>query len=199
MNETLATIFNRRSVRQFTDESVKPEDIRTILEAANAAPSAHNEQSWRFIVVTGEKKVGLANLITSRAPSFARPSSALLRMAARSIMSAPVVIAVANSGALIKRGPALFENQEASAVDFFRTMEIQSSAAAVQNMLLAAVSLNLATVWLGILFLIKDEVLEYLGEPEGEFMAVVPMGYAVRTQSSPKKKALEITVKTLNQ
>ena len=42
------------------------------------------------------------------------------------------------------------------AVDFFRTMEIQSSAAAVENILLAAASLGLGTVWLGILYLIKD-------------------------------------------
>ena len=77
-------------------------------------------------------------------------------------------------------------------------MEIQSSAAAVQNLLLAATSLGLATVWLGILYLIKDEVLELLGEPQGEFMAVIPTGYPERDSKGPGKKSLETIVKYMN-
>ena len=171
-NETLKTIRNRRSIRSFTTDPVTDEQIRVLLEAANQAPSAHNQQSWRFIVLRNEKKQELADLVSSRANEFPRPSSALLRMAARSIQSAPVVIAVANTGELISHGTDLFKVDKEMAYDFFRTMEIQSSAAAVENLLLAATSLGLATVWLGILFLMKDEVLQVLGEPAGEFMAV---------------------------
>ncbi len=105
-------------------------------------------------------------------------------MAARSIQSAPVVIAVANTGELISHGTDLFKVDKEMAHDFFRTMEIQSSAAAVENLLLAATSLGLATVWLGILFLMKDEVLQVLGEPAGEFMAVIPVGYASATPAA---------------
>jgi nitroreductase len=82
--------------------------------------------------------------------------------------------------------------------DFFRTMEIQSSAAAVENMLLAATSIGLATVWLGILFLIKNEVLQFVGEPAGEFMAVVPVGYAAKSGSGPQKEPFEMKVKYLD-
>jgi nitroreductase len=65
----------------------------------------------------------------------------------------------------------------------------------VENLLLAATSLGLGSVWLGILFLIKDEVLRFLGEPGGEFMAVVPVGYAARPTEGPKKRPLEAIVK----
>jgi nitroreductase len=82
--------------------------------------------------------------------------------------------------------------------DFFRTMEIQSSAAAVQNLLLAATSLGLATVWLGILYLIKDEVLDFLGEPKGEFMAVVPVGYAATSSQGPQKQPLVMKARYLD-
>jgi len=68
----------------------------------------------------------------------------------------------------------------------------------VENMLLAATSLGLSTVWLGILFLIKNDVLEFLGEPKGEFMAVVPVGYAARSGSGPKKVPVEQVVKYLD-
>ena len=83
------------------------------------------------------------------------------------------MVAVANTGELIRHGSERFQVDKEAARDFFRTMEIQSSAAAVENLLLAATSLGLGAVWLGILFLIKDDVLRFLGEPEGEFMAVI--------------------------
>jgi nitroreductase len=195
INETILTIHQRHSIRVFTNRDVSEEDIQNVLRAANAAPSAHNLQSWRFVIIRGRKKEELAHLVTSKAGGFPRPASVLLRMAARAIVSAPLVIAVANTGDLIRHGDELFRIQREASHDFFRTMEIQSSAAAVQNLLLAATSLGLATVWLGILFLIKDDVLVFLGEPRGEFMAVVPVGYAAKSTRGPQKRPLDMIVR----
>lgn len=128
----------------------------------------------------GGQKSDLVEMVNTRAGDFTRPSSALLRMAARSIASAPVVIAVANTGELIARGTELFKVDKETGQDFFRIMEIQSSAAAVENLLIAATSIGLAAVWLGVLMLIKNDVLALLGQPEGEFMAVIPVGHAAR-------------------
>ena len=197
-SETLRSIHNRRSVRVFTDEPVADDALYAILDAANRAPSAHNQQSWRFIVLRHDKKHELAELVGRRAAEFPRPSSTLLRMAARSIVGAPVVIAVANTGELIQHGSELFQVDREAARDFFRTMEIQSSAAAVENLLLAATSLGVASVWLGILFLIKNAVLEFLGEPGGEFMAVVPLGHAARSTEGPKKRPLDTIIRNLD-
>ena len=64
----------------------------------------------------------------------------------------------------------------------------------VQTLLLAATSLGLGSAWLGILFLIKEDVRRFLGEPEGEFMAVIPLGYTDRTITGPNKvSAQEVT------
>ncbi|MBN2706039.1 MAG: nitroreductase family protein [Deltaproteobacteria bacterium] len=197
MNETLQTIFQRRSIRQFADRPLSDELIRTVLAAANQAPSAHNQQSWKFIVVRGEEKLQLGRLVSLKAGIFPKPSASILRMAARSITSAPTVIAVVNTGTLIEHGTELFRIDAGLSADFFRTMEIQSSAAAVQNLLLAATSLGLASVWLGILFLIKNEVLTFLGQQAGEFMAVIPLGYPLRTNDGPRKRALEYVVEGL--
>ncbi len=197
-NETLNTIQNRRSIRLFTKQEVSDEDISILLHAANEAPSAHNQQSWRFIVMKGDKKQELAQHVASGSAEFPRPASTLLRMAARSISGAAAVIAIANSGDLIQHGTRLFKVEREMAHDFFRTMEIQSSSAAVENLLLAATSLGLATVWLGILYLIKDDILQFLGEPKGEFMAVVPIGYALTSSKGPQKEPLEVKVRYLD-
>jgi nitroreductase len=198
LNETLQTIKHRRSVRLFTKQEASDDHINILLQAANEAPSAHNQQSWRFIVMRNQKRQELARLVTSKSGEFPRPASTLLRMAARSIAGAPAVIAIANSGDLIRHGTQLFKVEKEMAHDFFRTMEIQSSAAAVENLLLAATSLGLSSVWLGILYLIKDKVLEFLGEPKGEFMAVVPVGYAATSSHGPHKQPLEMKVRYLD-
>lgn len=199
VNETLLTIQSRHSIRNFIPEKdIAANDIQAILMAANQAPSAHNQQSWRFIVLGGAKKNELGHLISSRAADFPRPSCTLLRMACRSITSASLIVAVVNTGELIRRGPRLFAADQEEVRDFFRIMEIQSSAAAVQNMLLAATALGIGSVWLGILILLKDAVLDFLGEPQGEFVAVVPLGYPLHESSSPKKRPLEAFVKYLS-
>jgi len=196
-NMVINNIVQRRSIRQFSEDRIDEEALEQILNAANQAPSAHNSQSWKFIILEGDKKAELADLVNERSKDFQKPACSLLRMAARSIISAPTVIAVANTGDLIRHGAELFQVDPDRGHDFFRTMEIQSSAAAVENLLLAAASLGLATVWLGVLFLIKDDVLEFLDEPAGEFMAVIPIGYARKTGLGPKKKSLNVLVKRI--
>jgi len=53
MNEAdmLDMIKKRRSIRKYTGQAVTDEQIRQLLEAAMAAPSASNIQSWEFVVV----------------------------------------------------------------------------------------------------------------------------------------------------
>ena len=50
-------IFKRRSIRQYTDDPVSPEQVKQILEAGMCAPSAGNERPWHFIVVSDKEKL----------------------------------------------------------------------------------------------------------------------------------------------
>ena len=61
--ETLEAILTRRSARRFKPKQVDTQSIDILLRAAMAAPSAHNEQPWHFIVVT--KRDVLDKLATS--------------------------------------------------------------------------------------------------------------------------------------
>ena len=49
--ELFEALFTRRSVRDYTDRPVSEETVEKLLRAAMAAPSAGNQQPWRFIVV----------------------------------------------------------------------------------------------------------------------------------------------------
>lgn len=53
--DTLTAIFTRRSIRQYTNQPVSDATIKLLLQAAMAAPSAKNTQSWEFIVIRDKK------------------------------------------------------------------------------------------------------------------------------------------------
>ena len=52
MNETLQTMWTRRSVRKYKPDPVPEADLNLILEAARMAPTGGNRQRWQMIVVT---------------------------------------------------------------------------------------------------------------------------------------------------
>jgi nitroreductase len=49
--DALDAIFTRRSVRQYTAETISDEHVETLLRAAMAAPSAGNQQIWELVVI----------------------------------------------------------------------------------------------------------------------------------------------------
>lgn len=67
--DCLEAIHSRRSVRQFTEQSVTDEQLELLLRAGMAAPSAGNQQPWRFVVVRdAETRARLAEATPYGAP-----------------------------------------------------------------------------------------------------------------------------------
>lgn len=54
-NSTLDTIFNRKSVRKYTERPVEKEMLETLARAGMAAPSSKDRRPWEFIIVTDRK------------------------------------------------------------------------------------------------------------------------------------------------
>jgi nitroreductase len=55
MNKVIEAIKSRRSIRKYLPEQLKDGELQAILEAGNYAPSAHNEQSWHFTVIRNKE------------------------------------------------------------------------------------------------------------------------------------------------
>lgn len=62
--DALDCIMSRRSIRRYTGEPVTLEQIEIVLRAAMAAPSAGNQQSWRFVVLTERARLDQAATTT---------------------------------------------------------------------------------------------------------------------------------------
>ena len=55
--ETIEAIFTRRSIREYTSQSIPDELVQELLAAAMQAPSAGNQQPWHFILVTKREQL----------------------------------------------------------------------------------------------------------------------------------------------
>ncbi len=163
--DVFEAIKGRRSIRAYTSERVSDEDIERLIDAARWAPSAGNIQPWKFVIVRDTKiKRGL--------------SAAALDQTF--IEEAPIVIVVcadeARSGwGYGDRGVNLYC--------------LQDTAAAIQNMLLAACALGLGACWIGAFH--EEEVEKVLKTPRGvRPVAIVPVGHPAEKPEAPPKRSI---------
>ena len=56
MDSVMDNIKMRRSIRKYTDKYIPDDVVKKIIEAGRYAPSSHNSQPWRFVVITNKKK-----------------------------------------------------------------------------------------------------------------------------------------------
>jgi len=163
MNQVLETIKKRRSIRKYLPEQLKEAELRAILEAGAYAPSAHNEQSWHFTVIRNKELVDRISAKT------------------KEVMAAQTADWVKDMGN--NKGFHLFYGAPAVIVVSMKKdamSPLVDCSAAIENMLLAAESLDIGSCWIGLVryyFALKDE-LPRLELPEGyEPCYAVALGY----------------------
>jgi coenzyme F420-0:L-glutamate ligase/coenzyme F420-1:gamma-L-glutamate ligase len=140
----------RRSIRRYRPDAVGHDVLERLFLSAAAAPSAHNRQPWRYLVIEDAgAKSALARAMGERlAADRARdgdPVDAIARDVARSharIAGAPVVILVC----LTLDEADVYPDGTRSHAEFL--MAVQSTAMAAQNLLLAAHAEGLAACWM---------------------------------------------------
>lgn len=187
----IPAIYDRRSIRKFSDTPVSKEDITEIIESGIKAPSSKNRQPWKFIVVQGKEKEQMLEVFRQ---GIAREESgnALLPQSRQHIAaakytvdimeSAPVTVFVVNS--LGKSFLADLTPEER----VYDICNIQSISAAIQNMLLAATEKGIGSLWICDIYFAYAELCEWL-KSEGELVAAIAFGYPNEfPQARPRKE-----------
>ena len=202
--EKLAFIYQRRSVRNFTDEPVKESDLEELFKAATYAPSGKNHQNWHFVIVKGAKKIAqIAELVTAKNAELAsylpdEKAKALRAMAAYHTVfkKAPLVI-LAYAGPYPSVGDDLLKSgkmSEEQAREYQQAHPgIQNVAAAMENLLLAAASLGYGTCWMTGPTYAAKEISEFIGfdKPGYQLVAMTPLGVpAPGNYANPPRKAI---------
>jgi nitroreductase len=154
MKEIMNVIKNRRSIRSFSDEQIKQEELDVIVEAGMYAPSAAGKQAWHFTVIQDQQ---LLDEISSEAKKIYRSSDIeFLRNLGsneqfQAFFHAPTVIVI--SGEVNSLAPN------------------SDCAVAAQNVMLSAEALQIGSCWVSAAAVITQteegkKIIKNLGLPE---------------------------------
>ena len=209
--DVLDAIRQRRSHRAFDPRPVEPEKIDLILEAATWAPSPANSQPWEFVVITSEASRLKLHELSERARSqgtielhgysYVRPmpfatleeeeaerKKSLQRYSFDFLKTVPAIIAVVGlPRTRVRPMPA------GRIPDAYK----YACAAAIQNILLAAHSLALGSLW----FTFFDQALvhQYLNlEPDKVVVALVCLGYTAGEPPAPTRYSVQSKTRHLD-
>ncbi len=171
--ECLQAIKTRRSTRRYRDIDVSDDMLFQVLDAGRLAPTGGNMQPWEFIVIRNRQQID--KIIETTFTGFDRKNSRSQTW----LKSAPLLIAVCMD---YKRTVARYG-------EMGKKIALLDTAAAVENMLLAAAALELGSCWVS--GFAENELAEILAVPEHlEIIALLPLGYPVTIPASPHKFSL---------
>ena len=188
-------VGSRASVRRFRPDPVPDEAVRKILWAATRAPTAGGRENWFFVVVKSDEARREVHRLLVEA--HLRYAAQVVRMPSERIERwrkameggmyvAPLYIAFyMDLGRLTSGG-----SRDVNDPEFL--MEVQSVAAAMENAVLAAWSLGIGSVWLGVPLLMEEEFNKVLKPPPGyKLMGMLALGYPAEEVKPRSRKPVE--------
>jgi nitroreductase len=179
-------IRRRRSHRLYRPEMPSREALERVIEVALWAPSGMNLQPWEITVMAGQVRdefvalcsQAIAHLIpVMKQAQVPEKGQQLVVQFFKNLGGAPVAIAV-----------TILKNPDGSA----NPANLQGGAALMQNLLLAAHAEGLGTCWMTGVNFVEQEILEFLGKPEQQLLAITPIGYSAKEPPVPPRKDREV-------
>lgn len=194
---------SRASHRKFIPEEVNIEDIRLIIDSSRFAPSGHNHQPWKFIVIRRKAVIAeLSEIVKKRVdevikmlPENFTNEMMKYRFFIEHFESAPCVILVA-----IKKEEYITSKIKKSYKTILDDaqhfdMELIGAGAVIQNLLLSALTLGYATCWMTepVVYAQKEIEVFINLESDYHFVSLIALGKPVKQREClPKKEVNEL-------
>jgi nitroreductase len=163
--ELYEAIFSRASVPKVRPDAVPRSTIEKLLSAAVQAPNHHRIRPWRFVVLTGEARSRLGEVMArALGENQTGTPEPVLEVERAKPLRAPVVIAI---GVAKPDAPKVVEIENVCA-----------TAAAAENLLLSAVAEGLAAMWRTGAAAFDPQVKAFLGfAPDEHLIGFIYIGY----------------------
>ncbi|EOS75770.1 MAG: nitroreductase family protein [Lachnospiraceae bacterium] len=183
----ISAIYDRRSIRKFTDKPIPQKNITDIIQSGIKAPSSKNRQPWKYIVVQGNAKEEMLEVFR-QGIEREENDNALLPESKQHIAAAkytvdimaeaPTIIFVVNS-----LGKSIL-SELTPEERVYEICNIQSIGASIQNMLLTATEKGIGSLWICDIYFAYSELCKWLGS-DGQLIAAIAFGYP---NESPKER-----------
>lgn len=186
MNEIIQNLLTRRSVRTYKEDQISDEDLNLILEAAKFAPSGMGKQDWHFTAVQNKEKI--EKLVSAIKEALKNSSVEQFQK----MGSNPNFNPFYNAPTIIL-----------TAYDKNSITGVSDCSAALENIFLAAHSLNIGSCWIHILTFAGSDpkvrsILTELGVPEDyELSGTAALGFNSKEapKAAPRKEGTVNIVK----
>lgn len=167
--ELKKTIENRRSIRHYINKEIPKNIIEDILNYGILAPSAKNRQPWYFIIIKEDKKLKnkIADTLEDKKGAEGSLTCEVIRTCSTLIMVYADITDV--------------------------VLDIQSVGACIENMLLRAHDKNIASLWIGYILEIEEELKKIL-KTDKKLIASIALGYSeAKPKPRPRKDLKEVS------
>jgi coenzyme F420-0:L-glutamate ligase/coenzyme F420-1:gamma-L-glutamate ligase len=172
-------VFDRRTVRFFTDESVDREAIRRAVGAAITAPAPHHTTPWRFVLVAERTTQLLDELLEAwitdlRGDGFTEEQIARRTKRGNVLRNAPAVVVPCLT---TTNGAHTYPDSRRATAE--REMFLVAMGAGVENFLIALAAEGLGSAWVSSTMFRRDVVRRVLDLPDDwDPMGAVAVGHA---------------------
>lgn len=179
--EVMEAIHKRHSIRVFSPETVTAEDIRRLVDAASAAPSAGNSQPWHFHVAVDGRRERINEImaqstvhLTEYLELLPPEQSKRVEEFYANLGNAPVVMAVSL--------PVLTEELD-------RINEYIAAGCAIENILLAATDSGLGSCNISFPRWVREQLMEAFEiDREREVVSLILIGHPAETPAAPEHR-----------
>jgi nitroreductase len=175
--DLINAIHKRRTVKVFSGSPVGRDLVRQLVEAAVTAPNHRLTQPWRFAAIDAE---GVARLVV-----LVQTPPLCQAVEARKL--AAICERMARCGAMVQ------VTCQRSADPERQREDLAATAAAVQNLLLAATGLGLGSFWSTSPLMAHAGVLSWFGADPGQeaHVATVWLGHPAESPPPPRRRPVD--------
>lgn len=188
-------IKTRRSIRKYQEKEVPRGLLQEVVETALWAPSGMNRQDWEVVVVGGEVRNRLLDIV-SKSQEYILPHlqelfpEKIIQISLqvfKNLGGAPAVMLVYIPEQTISYEDGLDERGRFH-IEFDKYNRLLSASALIQNILLAAHARGLGTCWMVGPKYMEKEINELLGISHKELVSIIPVGYPDQSPPAPPRK-----------
>ena len=193
-NNLIKNIKERRSIRNYEDKKIYKDTLKEIIQAGKYAPSATDDQPWKFIVITKEEMIQQLSQNIKQELKKILKWRHIIKFKVKQLKNKETLkniffIAFSKKDMIFYNAPALV-----LIVTKKKLFYDESCACCAQNMMLAAHSVGIGSCWIGYASALglNKKILKKIGIPEKHHIsAAIIFGY-------PKEKNFRASIRKIN-
>ncbi len=188
--EFLEVIKNRRSTRSFCNNQVEKDKLLKLIESARLAPSAANRQPWYFVVLEGENKNKIAEIMRMYLKKERKIKNSEIKPTKKYKPTSSII----GSIRVINEAPVLIMVLRDNSKEWFEA-DYLSIGAAIQNICLTATNLGISSLWIRDVIYVRTKLIKALKLENMDLVSAIALGYSNEHSYERKKKELNEIMK----